>query len=38
MNSYKDLEIWTDSIKLIKEVYKIVNFLPKSEDFNLKIQ
>ncbi len=38
MNSYKDLEIWKDSIILIKEVYKIVNLLPKSEEYNLKLQ
>ena len=37
-NTYKDLEIWKDSIKLIKDVYKIINLLPKSEDFNLKLQ
>ena len=38
MNTYKDLEIWKDSIKLIKEIYKIANILPKIEEFNLKLQ
>ncbi len=38
MNSYRDLEIWKDSIKLIKKIYKIVNILPKTEEYNLKLQ
>ncbi len=37
-NNYKDLEIWKDSILLIKEVYKIINVIPKAEEFNLKLQ
>ncbi len=38
MNTYKDLEIWNDSIKLIKKIYVIADSLPKSEEFNLKLQ
>ena len=38
MNSYKDLEVWKDSILLIKEVYRIINLLPKTEEYNLKLQ
>ena len=38
MNSYKDLEIWKDSIKLIKDIYTIIDSLPKSEEYNLKLQ
>lgn len=35
---YKDLDVWRDSISLIKEIYKIVDLLPKSEEYNLKSQ
>lgn len=35
---YKQLEIWHDAIDLVKEVYKIVETLPKSEEYNLKNQ
>ena len=35
---YQKLEIWQESIKLIKEVYSIVETLPKSEEYNLKSQ
>jgi len=38
MNSYKDLEIWKDSIKLIKDIYTIIDSFPKSEEYNLKLQ
>jgi len=38
MNMYRNLEIWKDSVVLIKEVYKIAELLPKSEDYNLKQQ
>jgi len=38
MNSYKNLEVWKDSILLIKEVYRIINLLPKTEEYNLKLQ
>ncbi len=37
-NLYKDLVIWQKSIELIKNVYKIAESLPKSEEFNLKQQ
>ena len=35
---YKNLVIWKDSVYLIKEIYKLADMLPKSEDFNLKSQ
>ncbi len=35
---YKDLEIWKESIVLIKKIYLIANELPKSEEYNLKQQ
>ncbi len=35
---YKNLVIWKDSVYLIKEIYKLVDMLPKSEDYNLKSQ
>ncbi len=35
---YRKLEIWKESIELIKEIYCYANMLPKSEDFNLKSQ
>ena len=38
MNSYKDLEIWKDSVNLVKEIYKIIPVLPKIEEYNLKLQ
>jgi len=38
MNMYGKLEIWKDSVVLIKDVYKIAEFLPKSEEYNLKQQ
>jgi four helix bundle protein len=38
MNLYRDLEIWKDSISLIKEIYQIAENLPKSEEYNLKQQ
>ena len=37
-NLYKDLTVWQKSIKLIKEIYKIAEILPKSEEYNLKQQ
>ena len=38
MNMYRNLEIWKDSVVLIKDVYKIAELLPKSEEYNLKQQ
>lgn len=35
---YKNLVIWKDSVYLIKEIYKLADMLPKSEDYNLKSQ
>ena len=35
---YKKLEIWTESVDLIKIVYEISEQLPKSEEYNLKTQ
>lgn len=35
---YRQLEIWNESIDLVKDVYKIVETLPKSEEYNLKSQ
>jgi len=37
-NLYKDLTVWQSSINLIKDVYKIADSLPKSEEYNLKQQ
>ncbi len=35
---YRKLEIWRDSIELLKEVYTLADKLPKSEEYNLKSQ
>ena len=35
---YRRLEIWKNSISLIKEVYAIVDALPQKEEYNLKSQ
>lgn len=35
---YKKLEIWQESIELIKMIYQFIEKLPKSEEFNLKSQ
>ena len=35
---YKNPDIWNDSILLIKDIYKVSDLLPKSEEFNLKAQ
>lgn len=35
---YKKLEVWTDSIALLKDVYILADKLPKSEEYNLKTQ
>ena len=35
---YKRLEIWKESIDLLKEIYSLAEQLPKTEEFNLKIQ
>lgn len=35
---YKKLEIWRESIDILKDVYILADKLPKSEDYNLKSQ
>jgi len=35
---YKELEIWQESVSLIKDVYKVADLLPKNEEYNLKQQ
>ncbi len=35
---YKKLEVWRDSIDILKEIYILADKLPKSEDYNLKSQ
>jgi four helix bundle protein len=37
-NLYRDLVIWQKSIDLVKEIYRISEMLPKSEDYTLKQQ
>jgi len=38
LNMYKKLEIWQESVDLIRMVYLIIDELPKSEEYNLKSQ
>lgn len=35
---FKKLEIWNESIVLIKEIYSVAEKLPQIEDYNLKTQ
>ncbi len=35
---YKNLEIWKESVFLIKKIYVLSEQLPKSEEYNLKSQ
>lgn len=35
---YKKLEIWHDSVTLIKDIYQLCEEMPKSEEYNLKSQ
>ena len=35
---YKDLDIWNEAVDLVKNVYKVADYLPKSEEYNLKSQ
>lgn len=37
-NLYKKLEVWQLTVNLIKDIYKIADSLPKSEEYNLKQQ
>lgn len=36
--SYKDLIVWKKSILLVKEIYKLTNTFPKTEQFGLTSQ
>lgn len=38
MNVFRDLIVWRESIVLIKDIYKVADLLPKTEDYNLKQQ
>lgn len=35
---YKNLIVWQNSIDLVKDIYRLSESLPKSEEFNLKQQ
>ncbi len=35
MRNFRDLDVWKDSISLVKEIYNVVVALPKSEKFGL---
>ena len=37
-NAYRDLVVWQKSIGLIKDIYRLSEALPRSEDYNLKQQ
>jgi len=38
MKSHKDLDVWKKSIKLAKDVYKLIEILPKEERYGLSEQ
>lgn len=38
MKSHKDLDVWKKSIKLAKDVYKLIEILPKKERYGLSEQ
>lgn len=38
IKSYKELIVWQRSIELVEEVYKIINKLPKTEEYALSPQ
>ena len=38
MRSFKELDIWKDSISIVKQVYSLIEKLPDSEKFGLKSQ
>jgi four helix bundle protein len=38
MRNFRDLDIWKDSIILVKEVYALIDLLPEAERFGLKSQ
>lgn len=35
LNSYKELNVWNKSIQLVKEIYKLTEAFPKSEQYGL---
>ncbi len=38
MRNFRELDVWKDSLSLVKEVYKLIENLPDSEKFGLKSQ
>lgn len=38
MRNFRNLNVWRDGIKLVKEVYKVSILLPEEEKFGLKSQ
>ena len=38
MNSYRDLIVWQKSILLVKEVYRVTQLFPKTEQYGLSDQ
>lgn len=38
LNSYKDLIVWQKSIELVKQIYLLVESLPKNETYGLSSQ
>ncbi|MCS7150761.1 MAG: four helix bundle protein [Endomicrobia bacterium] len=38
MKTHKDLDIWIESIELVKEIYAICSLFPKEEKYNLAAQ
>jgi four helix bundle protein len=38
VRSYRDLEVWRKSIRLVEETYRLSSGLPRNEEFGLKIQ
>lgn len=35
MRNFRDLEVWKDSILLVKRIYSVTNFFPNEEKFGL---
>jgi len=35
LKSYKDLKVWQRSIELVKEIYRVTAYMPKSEIYGL---
>jgi four helix bundle protein len=38
MRNFRELNIWLESIKIVKQIYEITSFLPSEEKFGLKSQ